>query len=128
MRLDVSGFLVAATISAVAAATAMAAAPTPAGVWMRSDGMAKVQFAPCGAGQCGTIVWLKHPEGPGRVGEQVFFGMGQTAANTWTGTAHNPEDGNDYDGSMTLSGNRLTTTGCALGGAICKTQSWSRSR
>ena len=98
------------------------------GTWVRSDGMAKVHFAPCGGNTCGTIVWLRHPEGPGKVGEKVFFGMAQTAADTWTGTAHNPEDGNDYDGSMTVSGNRLTTKGCALGGAICKSQFWSRTR
>ena len=98
------------------------------GVWMRSDGMAKVQFGPCGGGICGTIVWLRHPDGPGRVGEQVFLGMRQLTPTSWEGRAHNPEDGNDYDGSMMLSGNRLTTKGCALGGMICKTSTWTRSR
>jgi uncharacterized protein (DUF2147 family) len=108
------------------AAPAMAAGAE--GVWMRSDGMAKVQFAPCGGGQCGTIVWLKDPaNSQGKIGEQVFFGMGQTGPNSWSGQAHNPEDGRDYDGTMTLSGNRLTTKGCALGGMICKTVTWSRS-
>lgn len=99
------------------------------GVWIRSDGMAKVQFAPCGGGSCGTIVWLKDPANSrATVGQQVFFGMGQTSPTTWTGQAHNPEDGRDYDGTMTLAGNRLTTKGCALGGMICKTVVWSRSR
>ena len=116
----------AATVCLVAAGLPASAASAD-GVWMRSDGMAKVQFSPCGGGTCGTIVWLKHPDGPGRIGEQVFFGMAKMTANTWVGTAHNPEDGNDYDGSMTLSGNQLTTRGCALGGAICKTSAWSRA-
>lgn len=98
------------------------------GVWMRSDGAAKVQFSPCGAGMCGTIVWLRNPNGPAHVGEQVFFGMRQLTPTSWQGSAHNPEDGNDYDGSMTLAGNHLTTKGCALGGMICKSQSWSRAR
>ena len=119
-------FAVCAAVGGLAAGSALANAAD--GTWGRSDGMAKVQFAPCGGSTCGTIVWLRHPEGPGKVGERVFFGMAQTAADTWTGTAHNPEDGNDYDGSMTISGNRLTTKGCALGGAICKSQSWSRAR
>ncbi len=119
-------FAVCAAVAGLAAGPALANAAD--GTWVRSDGMAKVQFAPCGGSTCGTIVWLRHPEGPGKVGERVFFGMAQTAADTWTGTAHNPEDGNDYDGSMTISGNRLTTKGCALGGAICKSQSWSRAR
>ncbi len=119
---------IAAALCLATSLPAVAATASVDGVWMRSDGMAKVKFSPCGQGMCGSVVWLKHLEGPGKVGEQVFFGMAQTAANTWTGTAHNPEDGNDYDGSMTLSGNRLTTKGCALGGAICKSQSWSRAR
>ena len=124
----VPSIAIAAALCLAMALPAAAATASADGVWMRSDGMAKVRFSPCGQGTCGTVVWLKHPEGPGKVGEQVFFGMAQTATNTWTGTAHNPEDGNDYDGSMTLSGNRLTTKGCALGGAICKSQSWSRAR
>ena len=99
------------------------------GVWIRSDGMAKVQFAPCGGGACGTIVWLKDPANShATIGQQVFFGMGQTSPTTWTGQAHNPEDNRDYDGTMTLAGNHLTTKGCALGGMICKTVNWTRSR
>ena len=73
-------------------------------------------------------VWLRDPNGPGQVGQQVFFGMGQAGPNRWTGSAHNPEDGRDYDGSMTLSGNHLVTQGCALGGMICKTVNWTCSR
>ncbi len=128
MRLSVlPATFIAAAALALALATPAAAAGAD-GVWVRSDGMAKVRFSPCNDGYCGTIVWLKRPDGPGKVGEQVFFGMGQTGPNTWTGSAHNPEDGRDYDGSMTLAGNHLTTKGCALGGMICKSQSWSRSR
>ena len=99
------------------------------GVWMRSDGAAKVRFGPCGGGYCGSIVWLRDPgKSPAQVGQQVFFGMGQSGPNTWTGSAHNPEDGRDYDGSMTMAGNRLVTKGCALGGMICKTTNWVRSK
>ena len=111
-----------------AALVAPAFAGDPTGVWARTDGKAKVQFGQCGGGYCGTIVWLQHPEGPGKIGEQVFFGMGQNGPNSWTGTAHNPEDGNDYDGSMTMSGNHLVTKGCAMGGMICKTVNWTRTR
>lgn len=98
------------------------------GVWMRTDGKGKVQFAACGNALCGTIVWLRDPNGPARVGEQVFFDMRPNGANRWAGSAHNPEDGRDYDGTMVLSGSRLTTQGCALGGMICKTVVWTRAR
>ena len=121
----VSG-LIGATTLAVAVLSAPAFAGGVDGVWQRSDGAARVQFSPCGGGECGTIVWLKKTDGPGQVGQQVFFGMGQSGPNKWTGSAFNPEDGKTYDGSMTLSGNKLTTQGCALGGLICKTVYWSR--
>ena len=117
-------------LMAAAIATCALASPARAGdaqgVWQRSDGAARIKFSPCGGGLCGTIVWLKHPEGPGKVGEQVFFGMAQAGPDKWTGSAFNPEDGKTYDGSMTVSGRHLTTQGCALGGMICKTSNWNR--
>ena len=122
-------------LSAIASAAVVLTLAVPAlagdvsGVWMRSDGAAKVRFGSCGGGYCGSISWLRDPgKSPAQVGQQVFFGMGQSGPNTWTGSAHNPEDGRDYDGSMTLSGNRLVTKGCALGGMICKTTMWVRSK
>lgn len=119
------GLMVAALSAAAFSVPAMAGGGA-SGIWQRTDGKARVQFAPCGGGYCGTIVWLRDPDGPAKVGEQVFFGMAQTGPNKWTGSAYNPEDGKTYDGSMTLSGNRLTTQGCALGGMICKTVYWTR--
>jgi uncharacterized protein (DUF2147 family) len=125
IRHRLKGFLVAAAATFAVAGPAFAG--DVSGVWQRSDGAARVRFAPCGEGYCGTIVWLKNPQGPGQVGQQVFFGMGQAGPNKWTGQAFNPEDGKTYDGSMTLSGRHLTTQGCALGGMICKSQSWSKA-
>lgn len=118
-----------AAATALGLSATMAAARAGAeGVWIRNDGKGKVQFAACGDALCGTIVWLRDPNGPARVGEQVFFGMRPSGPNRWAGSAHNPEDGRDYDGTMVLSGNRLTTQGCALGGMICKTVVWTRAR
>ena len=39
----------------------------------------------------------------------------------------NPEDGKTYTGKMSLSGGTLTTQGCAMGGMICKSSTWTRS-
>ena len=116
-----------ALISATLAVPAFAAGGAE-GIWARTDGKAKVQFADCGGALCGTVVWLRDPNGPGQVGQQVFFNMRPTGAGHWTGSAHNPEDGHDYDGTMVLAGGRLTTQGCALGGMICKTVYWKRAR
>lgn len=116
----------AAVLATATAAGAQAAEAT--GTWVRSDGTSKVRFAPCGGALCGTISWLKNPaESKGRVGQRVFFDMKPSGANSWAGSAFNPEDGKTYTGKMTVSGDSLTTKGCVLGGIICKSVSWSRA-
>jgi uncharacterized protein (DUF2147 family) len=115
---------------AMAAAVVLLAVPAYAadarGVWQRAEGTSRVKIAPCGGALCGTVVWLRDTGGPGRVGQRVFFDMKPAGADTWEGAAFNPEDGRTYSGKMEVSGNALTTTGCALGGMICKSVSWSR--
>jgi len=121
--LAASAFVLAAGVTAACAADAK-------GEWMRDDGKAKVRFTSCGGEAiCGAISWLRDPKtDPAKVGQQVFFGMKPRGDNVWTGTAFNPEDGKAYSGKMTLSGDRLTTAGCVLGGLICKSMSWTRAR
>ena len=96
------------------------------GMWLREDGVARVKVAHCGSALCGTIVWLKDAKGRGKLGQRVFFDMQPNGADSWSGSAFNPEDGNTYDGKMTVSGDALTTTGCALAGLVCKSLRWSR--
>jgi uncharacterized protein (DUF2147 family) len=98
------------------------------GEWARTDGKGKVRFAPCGDAMCGTVTWLKDPTGPAKVGQRVFFDMKPSGENVWGGTAFNPDDGKQYAGKMTLSGGSLVTSGCALGGLICKSVSWTRAQ
>ena len=45
----------------------------------------------------------------------------------WVGSAFNPEDGKNYSGKMTLAGDKLNTSGCVLGGLICKSVDWTRA-
>jgi uncharacterized protein (DUF2147 family) len=107
------------------------------GTWAREDGSSRIRFANCGSNMCGTISWTnaarkddKNPDEALRsrstVGVQVFYAMQSSGTNTWSGKAYNPEDGKTYSGKMTLAGNKLTTQGCALGGLVCKSTSWSR--
>lgn len=97
------------------------------GVWARDTGESKVRIAPCGAALCGTITWLKSTGGKAKIGERVFFDMKPSADNQWAGQAYNPEDGKTYTGKMTLAGAKLTTSGCVLGGLVCKSVSWTRA-
>jgi uncharacterized protein (DUF2147 family) len=116
---------------AATAALTMLAGPAAAqdvtGVWLRETGASKVRFAKCGDALCGTLSWLKESGGPAKVGQRIFYDMKPAGAGKWNGSAFNPEDGKTYSGTMTLSGDTLTTAGCVFGGLICRSVKWSRS-
>ena len=96
------------------------------GVWLRDNGKSRVRISDCGGALCGTISWLSDASGLSKVGQRVFYNMKPSGAGKWSGSAFNPEDGKTYSGTMSLSGSTLTTSGCVLGGLICRSVSWSR--
>lgn len=108
-------------------AVSPALAADPSGTYLRDTGASKVKIAKCGDAYCGSIVWLKDPSGPAKLGQRIFYEMKPDGENKWVGKAFNPEDGKTYNGKMSLSGGSLTTAGCALGGLICKSVSWSKA-
>ncbi|MCU4180385.1 DUF2147 domain-containing protein [Bosea sp. BH3] len=112
---------------ALLAGIATASAQEVAGVWERETGASRVRFAKCGEALCGTIAWLKDANGPAKLGQRIFYDMKPNGGGKWSGSAFNPEDGKTYSGTMTLSGETLTTAGCILGGLICRSVKWSRS-
>jgi uncharacterized protein (DUF2147 family) len=114
-------------LAGLLAALSPALASEPSGTWLRDSGASRVKIAKCGSAYCGNIVWLKDPNGPAKVGQRVFYDMVADGDGKWKGKAFNPEDGKTYSGKMVLSGKRLTTSGCALGGLICKSVNWSRA-
>ncbi len=100
----------------------------PLGAWNRDDGLGGIRIDACGSALCGHVTWLRDRGGPAFIGQKVLFDMRQTAADTWSGMAHNPEDGKDYSGSITVAGDRLLTKGCIFGGLICKSVGLTRAR
>ncbi|AVT82741.1 DUF2147 domain-containing protein [Rhodopseudomonas palustris] len=123
-----AGWLTGLGLLAAALATTGARADDVGGTWLRETGASKVKFAPCGGAVCGTLVWLKPGvETPAKVGQKIFFDMKPTGPGAWAGSAFNPEDGKTYTGKMNLSGGTLTTQGCAMGGMICKSSTWTRA-
>jgi uncharacterized protein (DUF2147 family) len=103
-----------------------AAAQDVSGIWQRDSGASRVRFAKCGEAMCGTLAWLKDAGGPAKVGQRIFYDMKPNGPGKWSGSAFNPEDGKTYSGTMTLSGSNLTTSGCVMGGLICRSVKWSR--
>ncbi len=104
-----------------------ASAQEVVGTWERDTGASRVRFTKCGEALCGSLSWLKDTDGPAKVGQRIFYDMKPNGANKWSGSAFNPEDGKTYSGTMTLSGNTLTTAGCVMGGLICRSVKWNRS-
>lgn len=98
-----------------------------AGTWLRESGASRVRFAKCGEAMCGTLAWLKDTNGPAKVGQRIFYDMKPSGDGKWSGSAFNPEDGKTYSGTMTLAGDKLTTSGCVLGGLICRSVTWNRA-
>jgi uncharacterized protein (DUF2147 family) len=131
------------------AAVTPASAGDPRGNWLTENGRAKVAIANCGGGAlCGNIVGLKEPNDPATgkpktdsnnadtakrarpmIGVQIVIEMKpDTTADKWKGQVYNAEDGKTYSGSITLvNATTLNLQGCALGGLICKTQTWTRT-
>jgi uncharacterized protein (DUF2147 family) len=124
--------MISRTILGLAFGAAMAASPALAdditGTWLRESGQSKVKFAPCGSAICGNIVWIKAGvDTPAKVGQRLFFDIKPTGPNTWNASYANPDDGKTYAAKISLSGGTLTTEGCALGGMICRSSTWTRA-
>ena len=137
------------SVAIILGAAAPAFAGDPVGKWLTKDGKATVAIARCSDALCGTIVALKEPNDPatgkpktdvnnpearkrGRpmIGVQIVFDMKPNGKpDAWDGQVYNAEDGKTYTGSITLTGaNTLDLKGCALGGLVCKTQTWTRTK
>jgi uncharacterized protein (DUF2147 family) len=137
-------FAVAALLALASSGSALAADPN--GTWLTQTGTSRIRVADCGGALCGTIVWLKEPNDPDTgkpktdknnsdaskrsrplLGTQIVLGMKPAGADKWTGQVYNAEDGKTYSGNLTYSGGgSLQLQGCALGGLVCKSQTWTR--
>ena len=123
-----------------------AVAADPSGTWLTQTGTSRIKVADCGGALCGTIVWLKEPNDPDTgkpktdknnsdaakrsrplLGVQIVLGMKPNGADKWAGQVYNAEDGKTYSGNLTYpGGSSLQLQGCALGGLVCKGQTWTR--
>jgi uncharacterized protein (DUF2147 family) len=123
-----------------------ALAADPAGTWLTQTGGSRIRVADCGGALCGTIIWLKEPNDPDTgkpktdknnsdeakrsrplLGVQIVLGMKPSGTDKWNGQVYNAEDGKTYSGNLTYSGGTsLQLQGCALGGLVCKAQTWTK--
>lgn len=114
----------------------------PSGLWSRTNenGETHIRIAPAGPIYTGTIEWMENPRNDEfnpvvelqdrpLVGIQIFEDMTQVSDVKWEGSLYNPEDGNTYDGSLTVvDANTLELEGCVtiIIFPICDSDTWTR--
>ena len=95
------------------------------GSWLRGDGVARVIVSACGAALCMKNTWIK-PGSSEKVGEYLVLNVRPSGENTWSGRGHDPQRDVGFSANMSVSGDRMTTSGCVAGGLICRTTQWTR--
>lgn len=131
-------------LGALAVDAALAA--DPHGTWLTEGGKSRIRITDCGSALCGSIAWLQEPNDPATgqpktdkqnadaskrsrplIGVAIVINMKPVGADKWSGEVYNAEDGKIYTGNITMqSANALRLEGCALGGLLCKGQTWTR--
>jgi uncharacterized protein (DUF2147 family) len=101
------------------------------GLWrteFTERGHLEIEFAPCGAAPCGTILRVRDPEGTigpyEYVGRQIVWDMMPAGTQGgWTdGKIWDPRNGRTFNSRMALENGNLVVTGCVLGN--CQSQTW----
>jgi len=113
-------------------------------VWLSNDGQARIKVQPCGANLCGTIVWLAQPldadTGKAKLDKnnpdsslrsRPVLGLQMLEAKPdrdgqWRGTIYNGQNGKTYPVTVHAEAAALKIQGCAMGGILCRTQTWTR--
>lgn len=110
------------------AASSAAAGPSLEGDWARGDGKAKVHIAPCGDDLCAVNTWMRPDVRDEKVGDRLVMMLRQVNDTTWKGKAFDPQRNLTYAFTLRVGDTDLTTTGCILGGLLCKSMGWTRIR
>lgn len=131
------GALLLSVLSATAQPQPAASAGGPVGIWRVKDGKALIRIVDCGGQYWGVVAWEKTPGTDSKnpdpalktrstLGMPVLLGMHGGGPGEWTGHIYNAEDGQTYEGHISLkSANALEVEGCVLG-IMCGGETWSR--
>lgn len=123
------------------AAPASAAAPAPiTGRWTTDDGKALIEIARCGTALCGKIqrVLVAEPAGGARdvknpdkakrdrrlAGTSVLWNL-SAADGAWKGQGYSPEEGRNFNATVTAAGSKLKVRGCVA--LFCRTVTWTKA-
>lgn len=110
----------------LAGITSSAQAMSPQGDWARGDGKARVRIAPCGEDICAINTWIRPGTKDEKTGDRLVMTITDQGDGKWTGRAYDPQRRLHYRLKMQVAEKTMTTTGCVLGGLICKGVDWTR--
>lgn len=109
------------------------------GTWRHPDNGSLINVYKCGEGLCAKVTKVadpgrkddKNPDPKLRarpvVGVVIMNGGRKTGANSWAGKLYNTQDGQTYNGTITVvSKNSMKLEGCVLGGLVCQGPTWTR--
>lgn len=113
-------------IALLAAAPALAEqAADPTGIWMRDDGNARVEIAPCGGDICATNLWIGDTSQGEEPGDRLVMSLEPRDGETLAGTAYDEKRDRTYSMTLKVAVGGLVTRGCVLGGLLCRNVSWT---
>ncbi|WP_084582478.1 DUF2147 domain-containing protein [Sphingomonas azotifigens] len=111
--------------------------PQPS-VWRNPSNSVHVRAEPCGAdSMCATVIWASDKAKADAqrggtkqlIGTQLFQNFKIVRAGLWKGTVFVPDINQRFSGTVTVvDENTIVGKGCALLGAVCKAQTWTRVR
>lgn len=100
----------------------------PSGVWLRDDGNARVQIAPCGENICATNLWIGDTSKGEAAGDRLVMSLKPKSADTLSGTAYDAKRDRTYSITVRVSDSSLLTRGCILGGVLCRDVHWKPAK
>ncbi len=120
--------------AALLTSPALAATPIE-GSWTNPSHSVIVRIGPCGFGLCGRVTGAS-PKAradaaaggtPNLIGAELMSGLEQNGVGSWRGSIFVPDANRRADADLHLLDARtLEIEGCALGGLLCKSQTWTR--
>lgn len=96
------------------------------GHWARGDGVARVHVYQCGSDFCARNTWINNARFNEKVGDVLIMSLSPQTEGLYVGTAYDPQRRMRYSFRLNISQNTMSTRGCILGGALCKSTTWQR--
>jgi uncharacterized protein (DUF2147 family) len=109
-----------------AASAAFASDPPFLGNWARGDGETRIRVERCGDEVCALNTWVRSGVSGEKIGDRLTLKIAPAGAAGWSGNAFDPQRNQTYTMVLHVADNRMTTDGCAMGGLMCRSMSWTR--